>query len=124
MSRRAGRVGGVRLHAELKLTRDEIKAIDALCASEMRTPGSLVSKIVAEALRRPHPKRWKPTLNAPKGTREICEVQVRMTTEQRQKLVARAHADGRTVANYISALVAGALQVAGEARDKSVVGRD
>ena len=106
-------MGGVRLHANLKLTRDEIRAIEALCETEMRTPGSLVSKIVAEALRRPQPKSWKPTLDAPKGKRKIWSVQIRMTTEQRQKLAARAHAEGRTVANYISALVVRALQAAG-----------
>ena len=97
----------LRLHVDLSLTRAERRAPEARCAAELRTPGRLATRIVvAHLAERP----GLPQLHATaRGERVRYAVQVRLTPAQRRELEARAAADGRTLSNYVTAVVVGEL---------------
>jgi phage replication-related protein YjqB (UPF0714/DUF867 family) len=96
-----------RLHLNLALTAGEIRELGARAAAELRQPGPFVTRIVAEHLRLRGRVNIAPI--AP-GQRRRFDVQLALTARERRELAAQAKADGRSVAGYVSLILARALE--------------
>ena len=96
-----------RLHLDLALTAGEVRELRARAAAELRHPGPFVTRIVAEHLRQRG--RLKAAPVAP-GQRRRFDVQLALRARERRELEARAKADGRSLGNYVTALVVRAVR--------------
>ena len=106
---RRSSISTVRLQVLLRFTRQERKAFETLCASELRTPGAMATSIISDHLtRRARGRSVNPVKAAP-GTRRPWGIQLRVTREQRRELERWANRDGRTLSNYVTTVVVRAL---------------
>lgn len=85
---------------------DPRRAFEALCTSELRTPGRMATRIVTHHLAQAAKASARPI---PPGERTPWSLPIRLTSAQRRELEARAHADGRTLSNLVTVLVVQAL---------------
>ncbi len=97
-----------RLHLELALTAGEIRELHTRAAAELRLPGPFVTRLVAEHLR----PRSGSVSSVPiaKGVRRRFDVQLALTARERRKLEGLARAEERSVAGYVSLVLARALK--------------
>jgi hypothetical protein len=70
-------------------------------AAELRTPSNFVTRAVLAALGRKRPLE----VQATPARRTLHSLHLRLTPQQRRELNRRAEAEGRLVANYVSAVV-------------------
>ncbi len=94
-----------RYNVFLSLSRDERKKLEAQAAAELRTPGNYVTRLIVAELRRKRPLKVRATV----AQRSHYNVHLRLTSQQRRELERRAEAEGRLVANYVSAVVVSGL---------------
>jgi hypothetical protein len=89
----------------LSLSPDEQKRLEDEAAVELRTPGNYVTRLVVAELSRKRPLKVSATV----AERSQYNVKLRLTSQQRRELERRAGAEGRLVANYVSAVVVSRL---------------
>ena len=93
-----------------RLTRREIRALQARAVAERRSMTSLVSRIVLDHLR----GRGSRPAGSPGPSREQLvpfSVALRLTTAQKRTLVERAAADLRSPSSYVAAAITVSLRV-------------
>ncbi len=94
-----------RFHVQLYLSSKERSQLEAEAASDLRTPSNLVTRAVLAALGRKRPVKVRAT----PAKRAGYVTHLRLTPQQRQELNRRAEAEGRLVANYVTAVVVSKL---------------
>ena len=94
-----------RYHAELMLSAQERKQLGARAAADLRTVGNLVTHMLLAALA----KKGRVRVQAAQAERSKYTVHFRLTSQQRRELERRAEAEGRLVANYVTAVVVSRL---------------
>ena len=94
-----------RFHAELFLALKEQRQLEAEAAADLRTTGNFVTRLVVAALAWKRPVK----LRATPAKRTRYSVHLRLTAQQHRELKRRAEAEGRMVANYVSAVVVSGL---------------
>jgi predicted DNA binding CopG/RHH family protein len=95
----------VRFHADLFLSPEEQRQLEAEAAADLRTPSNLVTQAVLAALGRKRPVKLRASL----AKRTRYSVKLRLSAQQLRELKRRAEAEGRLVANYVNAVVVSRL---------------
>ena len=90
-----------RHHVELRLSADERKQLKAVAAADLRTTENLVTGLVLAALA----KTGRVRVQATPAERSKYTVHLRLTPKQHRELERRARAEGRLVANLVTAIV-------------------
>ncbi len=91
-----------RYHFQLRFSAQERSQLEAAAATDLRTPANLVNTFVLAALAK---KASRLRVQAPQVKRSKFSIHVHLTRQQRRELERRARAEGRLVANFVSAVV-------------------
>jgi uncharacterized protein (DUF1778 family) len=95
------RVQTVRINADLFLSSEERRQLEAKAAAELRTPSNFVTRAVLAALGRKRPVKTRTT----PAKRTRYSIKLRLTAQERRELKRRAEAEGRLVTNLVNAIV-------------------
>ncbi len=93
----------VRLICHLRLTKDEIKQLEAHAAADLRSVASYVAQIILTDLKRKPGKR-KPTLEKPGDNRIAYDFGTTLLIPEREAVRKRASDDRRPVGAYVTRL--------------------
>jgi hypothetical protein len=95
----------IRINVDLFLSPAERRDLEAKAAAQLRAPANYVTQLVLAALGRKRP----PKVSVPPAKRTCYSVKLRLTAQQRRELEKRAKAEGRSLANFVTAVVVSKL---------------